>query len=202
MEIERPSWDKFYMTMAYLASSRSKDRSTHAGSAIAAPDKTIRAVGYNDLPRGIEYEGEIGTDGLPSRRSSINGEKYLWVEHSERNAIYNAGRNGVSVIGCTLYVNWLPCEDCARAMIQSGISEVVIHRQGQEAFMHSRGGHDDIWADAHGVVWTMMTEAGLHVRWFEEPMPGVKGYFSGHVYTFSESGDPIRIPNQPNMIVK
>lgn len=178
-----------YMTMCYLVASRSRDLSTHAGTVIVAPDKTVRSVGYNSFPRGIDYEGEIGDDGLPSRHSRIDGEKYLWAEHSERNAFYNAGRNGVPLIGCTLYVNWLPCMDCARGMIATGIAEVVIHRQGQEAFIHSRGGKDDIWADSHGVVWEALEEVGIKVRWFEEPLTNIHGFFSEKVYTFDENGD-------------
>lgn len=195
--MNRPTWDQMYMTMCYLVASRSRDLSTHAGVVIVAPDMTIRTVGYNSFPRGIDYEGEIGDDGLPSRHSRIDGEKYLWMEHSERNAIYNACRNGVSLIDCILYVNWLPCMDCARAIISTGIAEVVIHKQGQDAFIHSRGGSDDIWSDSHGVVWSALEEGKVKVRWFEEPLATIEGFFSGKVYDFDSNGDGQVTDNEP-----
>ena len=186
--MNRPTWDQMYMTLCYLVAARSRDKSTHAGTVIVAPDMTIRSIGYNGFPRGIEYEGEIGEDGLPSRHSRINGEKYLWMEHSERNAIYNAGRNGVPLIGCTLYVNWVPCMGCARAIISAGIAEVVIHKQGQEAFLHSRGGtEDNVWADQWSHVLSALEEVrpiGIVVRWFDQPLARIEGYFSGKIYEF------------------
>ena len=184
--MNRPTWDQMYMTMCYLVSMRSQDRSTHAGTVIVAPDHTIRSIGYNDFPRGIDAEGNIGKDDLPSRRSRIDGEKYKWTEHSERNAIYNAGRNGVSLIGCTLYVNWLLCDGCARAIIQSGITEVVIHKQGQEAF-DACSGATHTWTDSHDMVWQMMVEAGLTVRWFTKPMiETITALFNGQELVFDE----------------
>jgi deoxycytidylate deaminase len=87
--------------------------------------------------------------------------------------------------------------DCARAVISSGITEVVIHRQGQEAFIHSRGGTDDVWADSHGVVWSALEEAGIKVRWFEEPLALIEGYFSGKVYKFDENGNGKATDNEP-----
>ncbi len=188
--MNRPTWDQMYMTMCYLVSMRSQDRSTHAGTVIVAPDHTIRSIGYNDLPRGIEDEGSIGEDELPSRRSRIDGQKYMWTEHSERNAIYNAGRNGVSLIGCTLYVNWLPCVDCARSIIQSGVTEVVIHEQGQEAFNACTGLAMHNWLADHEMVQLMMEEAGLTVRWFGEPIvENITALFNGEELVFDEEGN-------------
>jgi len=187
--MNRPTWDQLYMTMCYLVSMRSQDRSTHAGTVIVAPDHTIRSIGYNDFPRGIEAEGNLGEDDLPSRRSRIEGEKYKWTEHSERNAIYNAGRNGVSLIGCTLYVNWLPCVDCARSIIQAGITKVVIHKQGQEAF-DANSGATHTWTDSHDMVWQMMVEAGLTVQWFTKPMiETITALFNGEELVFDEESN-------------
>ena len=187
--MDRPTWDQMYMTMCYLVSMRSKDRSTHAGTVIVAPDHTIRSIGYNDFPRGIEAEGNLGEDDLPSRRSRIDGEKYKWTEHSERNAIYNAGRNGVSLIGCTLYVNWLPCVDCARSIIQAGIVKVVIHKQGQQAF-DACSSATHTWTDSHDMVWQMMVEAGLTVQWFTKPLiETITALFNGQELVFDEEGN-------------
>ena len=95
-----------------------EDRDFKVGAVIVGPDLEIRSTGYNGFPRGVRNDVEDRYD-----RSS--GEKFFWFEHGERNAIYNAARIGVSIDGCTLYVNRFPCSDCARAIIQSGIRRIV-----------------------------------------------------------------------------
>jgi len=78
----------------------------------------VRTTGYNGLPRGVSAQED-------TRFDRASGEKFFWIEHAERNAIYNAARTGVSLVGCTAYVNRFPCADCGRALIQSGIAQVV-----------------------------------------------------------------------------
>jgi dCMP deaminase len=104
------------MGLCQAVSVRSKDESTKLGCVIAGPDKFLRATGYNSFPTGIQNR--------PERQE--RPEKYKWFEHAERNAIYSAARNGVSLLGCTLYCQWLPCSDCARAIIQVGIVRVIV----------------------------------------------------------------------------
>lgn len=178
MDIHRPSWDEMYMSMCYLVASRSRDKSSHSGCVIVAPDCTVRSVGYNGFPRGIEETPERQERPL----------KYQYFEHAERNAIYNAGRNGVPVLGCKLYINWLPCSDCMRAVIQSGISELIVHKQGQDAFLMSR--NDTVWSADHDICIGMAEEAGVSVRWYDGPVQqGSTGMWSGKVYKFI--GDPV-----------
>lgn len=110
-------WDEYFMRLAEHSASLSKDTSTKLGAVIVGPDREVRSTGYNSLPRGIN-------DYCPERYE--RPEKYRWFEHAERNAVYNAARIGVSTKGCTLYCAWPPCTDCARAIIQSGIIEVVV----------------------------------------------------------------------------
>jgi dCMP deaminase len=112
------SWDKYFISMLYLVATKSKDEKTQHATIIVGPDNEIRSTGYNSFPRGIN-------DNIPGRQE--RPEKYFWMEHSERNAIYNAARVGVSLIGCRLYVTGVPCMDCARAIVQSGIFEVIYH---------------------------------------------------------------------------
>ncbi len=111
-------WDVFYIKLAQLWAEKSKDRSTGVGAVIVGPDMEQRSAGYNGFPRGVNDEVECRHD---------RPVKYEFTEHAERNAIYNAARMGTPVKGCTLYINWLPipCPDCARAIIQSGITTVV-----------------------------------------------------------------------------
>ena len=93
----------------------SEDRDFKVGAVVVGPAHEIRATGYNGLPRGVSDDDDRRFD-RPS------GEKFFWIEHAERNAVYNAARAGVSLQGCTIWVNRFPCADCARAIIQSGIA--------------------------------------------------------------------------------
>lgn len=107
------------MGVAILASQRSKDPSTQVGACIVNDDNRIMSVGYNGFPRGCS------DDEYPWDRSGSKGSetKYPYVCHAELNAILNAGGN--SLRGCRIYVALFPCNECAKAIIQSGISEVI-----------------------------------------------------------------------------
>lgn len=104
------------MSMAYFVAMKSKDRSTNVGAIIVAPDNTILSTGYNSFPRGLN-------DDIEARQQ--RPEKYHWVEHAERNAIYNAARKGICLENSILYTSGLPCTDCARGVIQAGIRKVI-----------------------------------------------------------------------------
>ncbi len=167
---ERPDWTQYFMTMAYLAASRSTDQSTHAGSVIVTKDNSIISTGYNGPPRGIEF-----SHGDPRHKAP---EKYKWMEHSERNAIYNAARHGSALDGCRLYVNFCPCVDCARAMIQSGIDEVIVHHEGQETFLKSRGGTSN-WDESFATTKEIL---GDKLRFWSGKLYQPIGFFSGSSY--------------------
>lgn len=111
------SWDKTFMDIAKVMALRSKDQHTKNGAVIVGPYREIRSTGYNGMPRGVN-------DNVPYRHE--RPEKYKWMEHAERNAIYNASRFGVVLLGCTIYCTQVPCTDCCRAIIQSGITLVVV----------------------------------------------------------------------------
>ena len=97
----------------------SEDRDHKVGCVIVGPEgQEVRTSGYNGLPRGVSASDE-------ARFDRASGEKFFWVEHAERNAIYNAARMGVSLQDCTAYVNRFPCADCGRALVQSGIKTIV-----------------------------------------------------------------------------
>ena len=111
-------WDKYFVSMLYLIAMKSKDQKTQNATIIVGPDNEIRSTGYNSFPRGIN-------DNLPERQE--RPEKYLWMEHGERNAIFNAARVGVSLKGCRAYVSGIPCMDCARGLVQVGVVKVIVH---------------------------------------------------------------------------
>ncbi len=112
------SWDDYFMGVALLAAQRSKDPNTQVGACIVDNDKRILSTGYNGFPHGCS------DDEFPWNRDEERGEtKYQFVVHAELNAILNA--SGKSLAGSKLYVALFPCHECAKAIIQSGVKEVV-----------------------------------------------------------------------------
>lgn len=113
------SWDEYFMGVSLLSSMRSKDPSTQVGACIVSDDNKILSVGYNGFPRGCS------DDEFPWERSAErpNDTKYPFVCHAELNAILNAG--GQSLVGARIFVALFPCNECAKAIIQSGIKEVI-----------------------------------------------------------------------------
>ena len=112
------SWDKYFMGIALLSAKRSKDPSTQVGACIVNKDKRILSMGYNGMPRCCsddEFPWEKNDNPLDS--------KYLYVCHAELNAILNCDRGNVR--DCIVYTTLFPCNECAKAIIQSGIAEVV-----------------------------------------------------------------------------
>jgi dCMP deaminase len=109
-----PGWDRYYLDICKVVAARSKDPNTQIGCVVVGPNHEIRSTGYNSFPRGIR-------DDVPERPT-----KYLWIEHAERNAICNAARAGTATESCTIYVEIMPCMDCARAVVQAGIVQVVV----------------------------------------------------------------------------
>lgn len=110
------SWDEYFMGIALLAARRSKDPNTQVGACIVSPENIIISTGYNGLPNGCS------DDVFPWDREGVE-TKYPYVVHAELNAILNAG--GRVLRGARLYVALFPCNECAKAIIQSGIREIV-----------------------------------------------------------------------------
>ena len=112
------TWDEYFMGVAKLAGMRSKDPHSQVGSVIVSPDNKILSIGYNGFPRGCS------DDEYPwAREGDALDTKYLYVTHSELNAILNY--RGGSLEGAKLYVSLFPCNECAKAIIQAGIRTVI-----------------------------------------------------------------------------
>jgi dCMP deaminase len=112
------TWDEYFMGIAFLSAMRSKDPNTQVGSCIVSKEHKILSMGYNGLPRGCS------DDVFPwAREGEVLMTKYPYVTHSELNAILNY--RGGSLEGSTIYVTLFPCNECAKAIIQSGIRNVV-----------------------------------------------------------------------------
>ena len=110
------NWDEYFMGIAMLAAMRSKDPSTQVGACIVSSDNIIISTGYNGMPKGCD------DDEFPWDREGEE-TKYPYVVHAELNAILNA--NGRDLRGSRLYVALFPCNECAKAIIQSGVKEVL-----------------------------------------------------------------------------
>ena len=106
------------MGIALLSAKRSKDPSTQVGACIVDNDNKVVSIGYNGMPRGI-----ADTDLTWEKGEGLHS-KYLYVCHAEFNAILNI-RNGSSLKGCTVYVTLFPCNECTKAIIQTGIKKIV-----------------------------------------------------------------------------
>lgn len=144
------SWDSYFMSLVYLISMRSKDQSTNIGAVIVGPDNEVRSTGYNSFVRKLDdYKQE----------RQERPYKYYFFEHAERNAIFNAARVGIPIKNCILYTQGIPCSDCARAIIQSGIKEVVYHGLWEEETV-------DIWEKHAKMSGEMFKETGVKIREF------------------------------------
>jgi dCMP deaminase len=144
-----PTWDQYYLDICKVVACRSKDPNTQIGCVIVGPNHEIRSTGYNSFPRGIR-------DDVPERL--VRPAKYLWIEHAERNAICNAARAGTATESCTVYVDIMPCMDCARAVVQAGITEVVISAERMRQYS------SDYYNEHFGMVEVLFSEARVRVR--------------------------------------
>ena len=147
-------WDTYFMRMAALVATKSKDRSTKVGVVLVAPDRSVIGTGYNGFPRGVD-------DNVEERHQ--RPKKYAFTSHAEMNVITNCARNGVKTMGSTIYIASYPdviptCSDCARAMIQAGIKEIVC----KLADVPER------WKDSCDAASEMLKEAGVTVRYWQE----------------------------------
>ncbi|WP_296835519.1 deoxycytidylate deaminase [Marvinbryantia sp.] len=142
------SWDEYFMGVALLSGMRSKDPNTQVGACIVSKENKILSMGYNGLPIGCS------DDDFPWEREGDElNTKYLYTTHSELNAILNY--RGGSLDGATLYVTLFPCNECAKAIIQAGIKQIVYDC--------------DKYADTPSVLASkrMLTTAGVKLRRYE-----------------------------------
>lgn len=111
------TWDEYFMGLAHLSAKRSKDPSTQVGAVIVSTEHRVVGIGYNGFPNGCS------DDEFPWGREGDFGQtKYPFVVHAELNAILNSTQN---LKGCSIYVSLFPCNECAKAIIQSGITRIV-----------------------------------------------------------------------------
>lgn len=155
MEKASITWDEYFMGIAQLSCLRSKDPNTKVGACIVDQDKKVVSIGYNGMPKGLDE------DQLSWNKNEGLDNKYLYVCHAEFNAILNT-RNGSALKGCSLYVTLFPCNECAKAIVQSGIKELIYADNKYE---------DSIQTQASK---KMLELAGIKLRKFEGRLPSIK----------------------------
>lgn len=138
---------KKYMRVAEAVASLSKDESTKVGAVLIGPDGEGGPWGYNGAPRGSSID---------DRQSEISREtKRAFFEHAERNAIFSAARSGTKTDGMSLVVTHFPCAECARAIIQAGIRQVVCKSPAE--------GFAERWAESIALSRQMLAECDVDV---------------------------------------
>ena len=147
------SWDEYFMGVALLSGMRSKDPNTQVGACIVSGDHKILSMGYNGFPSGCS------DDVFPWDREGEDN-KYFYTTHSELNAILNY--RGGSLEGATIYVTLFPCNECAKAIIQSGISEVVYDSNKYEHTMSVKASKKML--EASGVIIRRYEHSGRDVK--------------------------------------
>lgn len=143
------NWDGFFMSIARACAAWSKDTSTKVGAVVVGPERQIISTGYNGMPRGVNDE-------VPARLE--RPLKYKYFVHGEANAVYNAARHGIATRSCILYVTLVPCANCAQAIIQAGIREVVVAKEGWFPKEYER------WQEDWDAACAMLQEAHVILR--------------------------------------
>lgn len=143
---KQQQWDERFVKLAFHISEWSNYPGRKVNAIIVDKRNTIKSVGYNGLPRGIE-----------SNNSSRYQEdvKYKWSEHAERNAIFSAE---CSLVATRMYMTWFPCVDCARAIIQTGITEIIALEPDLT---------DKNWGNDFKMVLELLSEAMVSIRYYD-----------------------------------
>jgi dCMP deaminase len=143
LSIER--WDAFFMEMAFLVASKSKDRSIKVGAVATGEGHTMLSMGYNGFIRYSDDEDDAKHE---------RPEKYKWTSHAEMNVICNAARNGTKLLDSTLYTTSHPCTECAKAIVQAGFKEVIIPSKEDDPFWQNGrwGAYEEDFAKAREVL--------------------------------------------------
>ena len=139
--------DQAFFDLCREAGESSTDPDTRVGC-VVIKRAAVLVRGCDTSPWSADPKGE----------RSVRPDKYAWIEHAERNAIYSAARTGIALAGASIYVELMPCTDCARAIIQAGIIEVIIAEERMVRYQ------SDKYSDQHALAELMLREAGVSVR--------------------------------------
>lgn len=150
-------WVEYFMNLANAVSNKSKDTSTKVGAVIIGTDNQVVSTGFNGFPRGVHDDPpRCKAEPMPARFT--RPDKYLYTAHAEANAVFQAARHGIRLQGCTIFVSSLPpCNECAKAIIQAGLTEVYCYPPDTKAPNYAT------WEHSYVVARTMLHEAGVQM---------------------------------------
>lgn len=152
------------MRQVYLVASKSKDLRTRIG-AVLVKDNRIISQGYNGICMSVN-------DNVQERNE--RPMKYLYYAHAEANSVFSCARFGVSSLGSTIYTQGVPCANCTQAVIQAGVSRVIVHKQWPNLI------HSKQWIESIGASCQMLEEAGIPIIRFDKEL-GLQGFLDGSV---------------------
>lgn len=163
-----------YLRNAYCIARQSKDPSNQNGATLVSSNGEIIATGNNNFPIGVAFT---------EARSTVRPDKYRYFEHAERASIFQAARAGSKVYGSTMFVPWAACCDCARAIINSGVAVVVMHRERMTMT-------PERWQSSVNEALEMMAEGRVHLQYYEGPIEGCPDvYVNGELW--NPANEPI-----------
>lgn len=152
-------WNEYYFSLIDVVKTKSKDPSTKVGAVIVGKNNEIRSLGFNGFPRGVKDDIKE----VPDRYE--RPLKYTLTSHGELNALTNAARIGVPLDGCTIYVPWIPCCECTKAIIQCGISRIII--DGRD-FEKTKQYWEERWGESMKYSLLMIQESGTILEYYRD----------------------------------
>lgn len=183
---ELSDFESKLLDIARRVAKDSPDRSRKVGAVLVRPDGSIVSVGTNTLTEGVEHED----------RYLERPAKYDWTEHAERNAIFAAAREGLATKGCTMVLPWFPCKECARAIVQCGVSRVVAQYPDV---------NDPTWGDGFKVGLELFAKAGIRFDAYvdDTPMPTARADDDpDHTHLHQEGPSVEEVVEQWNAAIK
>lgn len=166
---ENINWDEFYMGLAFYVAMKSEDTSTKVGAVFVNDYNRVLSLGLNGIPSGVSPEEDMFE----------RPDKYLYFEHAERNAVYNAQ---LPLVNSRVYVNMFPCAECARAIIQVRSKEIIYH---EEFNAFQKDGHE--WDKSHKAALRMFDKRGLKVTPYSGAIPShIYGWKAGHKFDLTK----------------
>ncbi len=179
-------WNEYFFRHVYLAAQKSKDDRTKIGAVLVRNDsRAIISEGFNGICRKVDdpadsldkisfgiWIGEKAREKINYRKEKPS--KYHFYEHAERNSIYNCARHGISTLNSICYTQGIPCSDCARGLIQAGISKIIVHKQWPNLT------HSTQWVESIGYSKEMLNEAGVEIEWYDKVLE-IEGFLDGKI---------------------
>jgi dCMP deaminase len=144
------SSEEYFRKYVHALKKMSDDNCTKTAAVIVGINDTVISNGYNTFPTGV----------LNTEERQLRPEKYFWFIHAEMFAIIKAAKHGLSVDGCTMYMSCdIPCTDCTKAIINSGIKRIVCERDG--------GSKNERWNEHRIRSLKMCEESGILVEYYD-----------------------------------